>query len=120
MIFSSKNEDGVPKWKQVLDGTATVTRRLKPVKVGRVYAVQPNRCKKAVCYIRIKSCVKHSEWFENICNTVGFSSIKKQFNVLQKESKLEGFGDWSFLLDFFENKKIEISDTYRIEFEVVK
>ena len=117
MIFSSKNEDGVPKWKQILDGTATVTRRLKPIMVSKVCAVQPNRGKKAVCHIRIKSCVKHSDWFKNIRL---FNSRKKYLNGLQKEAEREGFEDWSFLLDYFENKKIEIFDTYRIEFEVVK
>ena len=117
MIFCSKNEDGVPKWKQIIDGTVTVTRRLKPMIVGKVFAVQPNRGEKAVCYARVKNCIKHSDWYRGVYH---INSTKTYVNILQKEAELEGLGDWSFLLDYFENKKIEISDTYRIEFEVLK
>jgi len=107
VIFSSKNEDGVPKWKQVLDGTATVTRRLKPVKIGKVYAVQPNRGKKAMCYIRVISCFR----------TPDFTCYRFR---PEEEAKKEGFMTYEGLINFFAGKNIDIMDTYRIEFEVMK
>ena len=46
MIFCSKNEDGIPAWQLVLNGQKDVTRRTKPLPIGRIFAVQPGRGKK--------------------------------------------------------------------------
>lgn len=111
MIFCSKNEDGIPKWKQVLEGNATVTRRLKPIRALTIFAVQPNRCQKAVCHAKVKSCMRHLDWIDTVPITDDVPFLK--------EAGREGFKSWNGLLAFFEDKRIDIMDTYRIEFEVM-
>ena len=115
MIFCSKNEDEVPAWELVLKGKKTVTRRKKPLEVGKVFAVQPNRCKKAVCRAKVISCVKHLEWSDK--NTPFDRS--KYYKILKDEAHKEGFEEWIGLLDWFDTRNIDINETYRIEFEVI-
>lgn len=74
--------------------------------MGKVFAVQPNRGKKAVCYARVISCFR----------TPDFACYR--FDP-HKEAKKEGFKTYDGLLNFFAEKNINIMDTYRIEFEVV-
>ena len=111
MIFCSKNEDYVPAWQLILEGRKTVTRRSKPTKVGAIRAVQPQRCKKSVCKIRILSCVAHSEWKKSDGYLHG---------DLNAEAHLEGFITWNGLCDWFVENGIEMEGTYRTEFEVVR
>lgn len=117
MIFCSKNEDGEPAWKLIMEGRKTVTRRLKPIAEGKIVAVQPNRCKKAVGHIRIISCMPETEWIFalkglNICNEL----------ALLQEANREGFGSWQSLISWFSNHKplIRLDETYRIHFELIK
>lgn len=113
MIFCSKNEDGVPAWKLIIDGKKTVTRRLKPVDPGNILAVQPNRCMKAVGYIRIKSC----------CDSIKYLNEYADFTDLiewkQREAQLEGFNSWDGLMRFFQKHNIQFGETYRLEFEYI-
>lgn len=108
MIFCSKNEAGVPAWKLVLSKQKTVTRRIKPVEVGKIVSVQPNRGVKSVCKIKIKSCV-----FEK---TIG-ETVK--LHDLENEAHREGFLSWSGLLNWLE-KNGASENVYRIEFVKVK
>jgi len=110
MIFCSKNEKGEYAWRLVLNGRKTVTRRLKPIPIGKIKAVQPLRGRKAVGYIKIISCQSHNGWF------VGLPTGNKQFT---DEAEKEGFYSWHGLLDWFADHKIKIFDTYRMEFELV-
>ena len=113
MIFSSKNESGTPAWKLVMNRTKTVTRRLKPVEVGKIRAVQPSRCKKAVGYIKVLSCVPHSDWF------VAHVTAGIPEEELYTEAQKEGFLSWhSGVGEYFRKNKISIGNTYRIEFEM--
>jgi hypothetical protein len=117
MIFISKNEDGEPAWKLIMDGHKTVTRRLKPVDVGKILAVQPGRGKKAVGYIKIISCIPETEWVFALKGL----NLDNELTLLQ-EANREGFGCWQSLIAWFSNHKplIRLDDTYRIEFELVR
>jgi hypothetical protein len=112
MIFIAKNEDGIPTWKLALQGKKTVTRRMKPLDVGKEFAIQPGRGKFAVCRALVISCFNSwDHWTEHkadICN------YKKS------EANLEGFNTWHGLMQFFEKNQIQFIDTYRIEYELVK
>jgi len=117
MIFCSRNEDGEYAWKLIMEGRKTVTRRLKPIVVGKVVAVQPNRGRKAVGYIRITSCMLSTEWVFamkglNVCSEL----------ALLQEANREGFGCWQSLIAWFSNHKplIRLDDTYRIGFELIR
>lgn len=116
MIFCSKNECGVPAWGLVLNGTKTVTRRLKPVEVGKVRAVQPGRTKKAMGYIRITSCVTHKSWVRDLHDN---NKINDCFRLLDLEANREGFKTWLKLLCWFDDHKVNIEDTYRIGFTLM-
>jgi len=111
MIFIAKNEDGTPTWQLALQGKKKVTRRMKPLPVGKEFAIQPGRGKFAVCRACVVSCYRSwDHWTENkvdICN------YKKA------EAKLEGFNTWHGLMKFFEKNDINFMDTFRIEFEVL-
>ena len=111
MIFCSRNEKGEDAWRLVLDDKKTVTRRLKPLEKGKIVAVQPNRGKKAVGYIKIKHCCTHYYWDE---------LFPRNITDLNKEAEREGFGSWLSLLEWFQDNHIRIEDTFRIEFELVK
>jgi len=119
MIFISKNSDGVPAWKLILQGKKIVTRRLKPCVVGKDYAVCPGRGKFQVCRIKVISCVEHTKWREEFNRWDYFNQPRRWRNFMDKESKKEGFLTWHELADWFINKKITINKTYRIEFKVI-
>lgn len=114
MIFISKNEDGIPAWKLILGGSKTITRRIKPIESGKIRAVQPGRTKKGIAHIEIIDCTPHSEWWNNMLNTECFTE-----DDLQREAKAEGFNSWGGLLSWFNSHKININDTYRLEFKLV-
>ena len=109
MLFTSKNEDGVPAWELVLAGEKTVTRRLKPMAVGKEFAVQPGRGRKSVCRARVVSCVPHRQWVAD----KGFCFDAR----IAGEAELEGFRTYAGLLAWFKEHKIYVSKTFRIEFE---
>jgi len=115
MIFCSKNEKGELAADLVMQGRKTVTRRLKPIEVGKIRAVQPNRCKKGIGYIRVLSCMKHENWLID-----EVSKNKYYLTELCEEARREGFTSWYSIIQWFGAHKINIDDTYRIEFEVVK
>ncbi|HUS99626.1 MAG TPA: hypothetical protein VMY59_04820 [Candidatus Thermoplasmatota archaeon] len=137
MIFISKNEKGEPAWRLIQEGRKRVTRRLKPVTVGKILAVQPGRGKKAVGYIRVLSCINSFGHFnESIfilnpimhrcfnmfihcsCPTSEFSSaILDRWK--QSEATEEGFESWDGLMQWLMNHKIQIHRTFRIEFEYI-
>jgi len=120
MIFISKNEKGEPAWRLIQEGRKRVTRRLKPVTVGKILAVQPGRGKKAVGYIRVLSCINSFEHFnESITNEFSSAILDKW---KQSEAIEEGFESWDGLISWFNNQKtvVRLDDTFRIEFELVK
>lgn len=111
LIFVARNEDGTPTCGLVEDGIKTVTRRLKPLPVSKVFAVQPGRGMFAVCHVRVVSCMNSLEHFKlykkNICS------------YMESEAYKEGFVSWRGLMGFFGENKISFNDTFRIEFELV-
>jgi len=111
MIFVAKNEKGEPTWKLVLEGRKTVTRRLKPMSIGKEFAVQPGRGKFAVCRAKVISCMDCDNWYTSeIAN-------KGNEHLLDEEAKREGFYSWDALLEWLINKYGEDLPTfYRIEF----
>lgn len=119
MIFSSKNEDGIPAWRQVLNGTKTVTRRVKPQPVGAIRAVQPGRTKKGVGFIKILSCEDASVWLGK-----QLSHLTRPCARLDKEAVKEGFKTWNGLQDWLHahvklNEFGSFPKLYRIEFVLV-
>ena len=114
MIFIAKNEDGIPTWKLALEGKKTVTRRLKPLPVGKEFAIQPGRGKFAVCRGKVVSCMP---------SFIHFNFFRYEMNVREyKESEAhkESFVSWRGLMRFFQDKKINFADTSRIEFELIR
>lgn len=120
MIFCAKNEDGIPTWKLVTKGTKTVTRRVKPLSVGKIFAVQPGRGKKAICHIKVKDCIPSNEWEDDLYNSYSIYNKKSLDDILNEEAKKEGFKTWFSLIKYFYDKGIYIRKTYRIEFEIIK
>ena len=112
MIFASQNERGELAADLVMARRKTVTRRSKPVAVGKVLAVQPGRGKKGIGHIRVVSCMTHLVWVAPVNNG--------RTDMFAKEAKKEGFITWGGLLLWFHIHKIKIEDTFRIEFEVVE
>lgn len=107
MIFISKNEQGIPAWKLILEGKKTVTRRIKPVEVGKSIAVCPGRGKCAVCRIKVISCVDEEKWQDKYAAT-----------EFQREAEREGFALWDSLWEWIENKHGRPwPKLYRIEFQ---
>lgn len=117
VIFISCNENNEPAWFLILDGRKTVTRRLKPMPVGKEFAVCPGRGKKAVCRARVISCMKHEDWLDHITPYRDLSGHQFK-DELEKEAHLEGFESWAGLLAWFDKHKIDIKKTWRIEFKV--
>ena len=111
MIFISKNEKDEPAWKLILEGRKTVTRRLKPIVIGKSIAVCPGRGKKAVCRILTISCEPSMSYFRRTC------PMDKVKQWKQMEAELEGFESWDGLMKWFEKHKIQFAETFRIEFE---
>jgi len=116
MIFIAKNEKGEPSWKLILEGKKTVTRRIKPLLIGKEFAVCPGRGKFAVCRAKVTSCTRHEDWVETIWQNVGFRELQIR---LDKDAKKEGFDKWISLYNWFENRNVKLIDLYRIEFEKV-
>lgn len=107
MIFSSKNEKGVPLWKLVLSGEKTVTRRRHPVSVGNTLAVQKKRGTKSIGRVVVLSCVDNEEWCD--------ANLPKE---AEPEAAREGFASWNGL--WAEINRIyggKIPTLYRIEFK---
>ena len=113
MIFVAKNEEGEPTWKLALERRKTVTRRLKPLPVGKEFAIQPGRGKFAVCRGRVVSCIHSLKHFD----------LERPYSYLeswkQNEAHKEGFNSWDGLMRFFQDKKIQFRDTFRIEYELI-
>jgi len=121
MIFCSINERGEDAWYLVINGRKTVTRRLKPVEVGKVFAVQPNRGRKAVGYIKVRSCMLHQTWLRAYVPggnywTEGDALAKK---IMDDEAKREGFLGYQGFRAWLYSHGIDILKTYRISFEYV-
>lgn len=113
MIFCSRNEAGVPKWKLIQEGRATVTRRLKPEQVGKIRAVQPGRGKSAVCRVRIIGCIPDMKWQDEHIPAEA-----------EAEARREGFltweGLWECLSKLHRFPAGQPPAFYRIEFELVR
>jgi len=108
MIFISKNESGRSKYDWIMSlpvGAYFVTRRLRPVKVGSIIAIQPGRGKKAGCWAEIVNCVQLKR---------GMDYYFDWSNLQIAEARLEGFETYSGLLDYFTQHKIDINKTWRI------
>ena len=113
MIFIAKNEDGTPSWELVLLRKKIVTRRLKPMAIGKEFAIQPGRGKKAICRAKVLSCENSAE---HAAKRPIWITMKSYY---AREAHLEGFKSWNGLIKFFEDRKIHLIDTYRIKFEVI-
>ena len=113
MIFIAKNEDGIPSWKLTLEGKKTVTRRLKPIVIGKSIAVCPGRGKFAVCRVLTISCEPSMSHYKRTC------PVDKIKQWKQMEANLEGFNSWDGLMRFFQDKKIQFNNTFRIEYELM-
>jgi len=123
MIFCAKNEEGIPTWQLVLKGKKTVTRRLKPMPIGKEFAIQPGRGKKAVARGKVISCWESKIFRDIAYEVLGLRNkyspeISEKFH--QREAVKEGFESIEGLLSWFFDKGININDTYRIEFEVIE
>ena len=78
MIFCAKNEDGIPTWKLVLAGEKIVTRRMKPMQIGKTFAVCPGRGKKAVCRAEVTDCqLSKVHWHVYAYNRELFENIQE-------------------------------------------
>ena len=120
MIFSSMNEDGIPTWKLVMEGKKTVTRRTRPIEIGKILAVQPKRGAKAICHIKILKCQDDAKWqtYAYLTLTIMdkyFGEIDEE--ILAREAMKEGFHSWKGLWKWIETHYGKIPDKlYRIEF----
>lgn len=114
MIFIAKNEKGKPTWKLSLEGKKTVTRRLKPLPVGKEFAIQPGRGKFAVCRARVITLCLSVDHF----NKFGYDT-GSLLDYKESEAKKEGFKSWDGLMRFFQKKGIQFVDTFRIEYELI-
>jgi len=112
MIFIAKNEDNIPTWKLVIDKSKTVTRRLKPMQIGKEFAVCPGRGKHAVCRAVVTDCVlSRVHYHAREIDLVDYKHL---------EAKMEGFKSWDGLMSWFIKHKVNFEDTFRIEFKVIK
>lgn len=117
MIFVSKNEDGELAWHLIMVGRKTVTRRLKPVDVGKIVAVCPGRGKKAIVHIKILDCRPHKVWYRR---TIENAPLGENQLRLQAEAEKEGFGSWMGLCDWLIGHGVDLFKTYRIEFKLIR
>ena len=118
MIFIAKNEKGEPSWKLIQEGKKTVTRRVKPLPVGKDFAVCPGRGKFAVCRCKVVSCISHRDWVLSEGKPGHVIILGTQF--LNKEAIKEGFSSWRSLVRWFNERGQDIESMFRIEFEVMK
>ena len=111
MQFISKNEDGIPGWRLVLDGKKTITRRTKPETPGSLRAVCPGRGKKAVGRILIISCMDAARWDRDHPGA----------EDRQREAEAEGFKSWDGLKAWFIKHYERMPEPlYRIKFKLVE
>ena len=118
MIFVAKNEKGEPTWKLAQKGIKTVTRRMKPMDVGKEFAIQPGRGKFAVCRATVISCVKSNIHYQEFA-----WDLKKTKTIdwyKESEAKKEGFNSWDGLMQYFQKHDINFMDAFRIEFKLLK
>jgi len=113
LIFAARNENGESTCDLVLDGSKTVTRRLRPVEVGKIRAVQPGRGKHAQGYIRVLGCVNSMDHYWQFAPGMDLGVFKDQ------EAALEGFCSWRGLMQYLMDHNVSFDDTFRIEFEVI-
>lgn len=114
MIFSSRDEKGVSACEKILGGTKTVTRRTKPLAVGKEFAVQPGRGKKAACRAVVTGCVFHNEWYASEISPLEGTPRWKE--AMLSEAKAEGFESVDCWLDWYPRHGLDVNETFRIEF----
>jgi len=112
MIFCAKNEDGIPTWQLVLTGEKTVSRRLKPMQIGKEFAVCPGRGKHAVCRAVVIDCTLSKVHYH--------AKEMDPADYKYLEAKMEGFKTWDYLMYWLRSHGIKFEDTFRIEFKVIK
>lgn len=117
MIFGAKNERGEPTWKLALEGRRTITRRIKPLSVGKNFAIQPGRGKFAVCRAVVVSCMNYRDWIKSQSKPGHLTLLGLKF--FNKEAKKEGFEKWGNLVNWFKERGQDIEDMFRIEFKRV-
>ena len=118
MIFVAKNEAGIRSWRYVIDGTKTITRRLKPMQIGKEFAVQPGRGKHAICRAVVTDCMlSRVHYHIYALNREIFKNIQ---DYKHNEANCEGFKTWDGLMHWMHKHKIIFDDTFRIEFKVIK
>lgn len=117
MIFIAKNEEGIPSWKLIQLGQKTVTRRIKPMPIGKDFAICPGRGKFAICRAEVTDCIPHQKWI--IKKSFYLTEPNDAVDILENEARKEGFTSWLGLINWFKEKKINIDDLYRIEFKIL-
>lgn len=120
MIFSAKNEENKPTCDLVLSGDKDVTRRPdtgRMYRLGEQYAVQRGRGKPGEGQIMILSIFYHYEWVDKNLRGKSANDINR---ILQREAEHEGFLSWKGLLDYMAKHKININDTIRYRFKLLK
>ena len=118
MIFIAKNEKGESSWQLVKDGRKTVTRRMKPMDVGKDFAVCPGRGKFAICRARVMACENSLEHFNKYSHILALYGSVGEYKT--DEAHLEGFNSWNGLMQYFQKHGINFMDTFRIEFKLCK
>ena len=116
-IFIAKNEKGEPSWKLILEGKKTVTRRVKPLPVGKEFAVQPGRGKFAVCRGKVIFCMHHRDWIKSQSTAGAITLLGIPY--FNKEARKEGFESWDGLVKWFNTRGQDIETMFRIEFEKI-
>jgi len=121
MIFNAKNEENKSTCDLVLSGHKTVTRRpdtgKRMYQLGQPYAVQRGRGKPGEGQIMIVSVLYHSEWIHKNLEGRPARDINR---VLQLEAEREGFLSWKGLLDYMAKHSIDINNTIRYRFKLLK
>lgn len=118
MIFMAKNEDGVSTYDLALKGVKKVTRRSKPLPIGKEFAIQCGRGKKAGARAKVISCVEGIAWaFKTAHKAIRLRCDMRE--LLDQEAKLEGFKSWAGLNAWFVERGEDITEKYRIEYEIV-
>lgn len=120
MIFAAKNTQGENTFDLVLQGDKKVTRRKiigRLYKVGQIYSIQPSRGAKSVGNIIIVSAIQHIDWVHKNLVDRSASAINR---ILQREAELEGFHSWKNLLDYMARNHVDINNTVRYKFKLMK
>lgn len=120
MIFGARNEKNESTCDLVLSGDKIVTRRSdtgRIYRVGGVYAVQRGRGKPGEGQIMIISLFHHNEWVQKNLIERSTSDINR---ILQREAEREGFYSWKELLDYLTKHNIDMNNTIRYRFKLIK